>query len=241
MRLICLGDSVTRGVSYVRGRMRIVKTNYPALLQADLAGIPGLDVMNRGVFNDNSDGLLSRIERDVFAENADAVLVEIGGNDCNFRWDEVAQRPLASHDAVVPLERYIANLTRIVEMCRRAQITPVLLTILPLDPVRYYRHVSQQYGQSIAHWIGRCGGIEHWHGMYNRALKQLTQYLNVMSIDVRTGFKRSGDLADLLSEDGVHPTESGYKTLSRLVAAELGDLLMHSSSLVQPRTSIPEV
>ena len=225
MRMVCLGDSVTRGVSYVRGRLRIVKNNYPALLQSEVMETYPVEVLNKGVFNDNSDGLVHRFEKDVLESGADVVLVEIGGNDCNFRWDEVALRPDSEHAAIVPLERYLSNLTKIVETCRKAGIIPVVLTILPLDPIRYYKHISSQYGQNIAHWIGVCGGIEHWHGMYNRALKQLVQYLNILSIDVRTGFERAGNLADLLSDDGVHPTETGYQVLSQLVAQEMRAVL----------------
>lgn len=225
MKLVCLGDSVTRGVSFVQGRLRILKNNYPAMLENSLNNAGEVEVVNKGVFNDNSDGLVSRLQKDVLNVMPDVVLVEIGGNDCNFRWNEVALKPDSAHDAIVPLERYIANLTNLVNTCRQEGILPVLLTILPLDPVRYYQSISQQYGSSIAHWINLCGGIEHWHGMYNRALRQLIQSLNVLSIDVRTGFKQAGDLLGLLSDDGIHPTETGYEVLSRLVAQDLPGLV----------------
>lgn len=226
MKVVCLGDSVTRGVSYVQGRLRILKNNYPAALQTLLHYPVEVEVLNKGVFNDNSDGVLGRLAKDVFHVAPDVVLVEIGGNDCNFRWNEVATNPDSEHEAIVPIERYIENLTTLVKTCRRQGVVPVLLTILPLDPVRYYQSISTKYGAGIAHWISVCGGIEHWHGMYNRALRQLIQSLRVPSIDVRTGFKESGDLQELLSDDGIHPSESGYEVLSRLVAKGLPRLLL---------------
>ncbi|KIL48496.1 SGNH/GDSL hydrolase family protein [Jeotgalibacillus soli] len=58
------------------------------------------------------------------------------------------------------------------------------------------------------------GGIEHWHGLYNRILNSLVDELNVMKMDVRAAFKQAGDLEDLISDDGIHLTAEGYKALS---------------------------
>ena len=56
MKIICFGDSLTRGVSVVKGRLRILKDNYPAFLQELFTqkGEKDITVINKGVFNDNS-------------------------------------------------------------------------------------------------------------------------------------------------------------------------------------------
>ena len=36
---------------------------------------------------------LIELRKDVISENPDIVLIEVGGNDCNFNWDEVAKHP----------------------------------------------------------------------------------------------------------------------------------------------------
>ncbi|MFJ7995214.1 hypothetical protein ACIQY5_24240 [Peribacillus frigoritolerans] len=73
-------------------------------------------------------------------------------------------------------------------------ITPFLLTLPPLDPARYYRSIADKFGHSIGHFVSHVGGIEHWHGMYNRQLKSLAEELKVPLIDVRSYIKSSGDL-----------------------------------------------
>lgn len=220
MKIVCFGDSVTRGISFMNGRLRIVKANYPSLLQGALKSL-GIDVLNKGVFNDNSDLLVHRLEDDVLSEQPDYVLIEIGGNDCNFRWDEVALRPDDEHEPIVPLERYLQNLRTLVERVQKNNSVPVLMNLLPLDPVRYYQQVAATYGKAVAHWIAHCGGIEHWHGMYNRSLCQLIGRLDVLTIDLRTAFKKAADLAVLLSDDGIHPTEAGYKVMSEAIQSSL--------------------
>lgn len=215
MKIVCFGDSLTRGVSYVKGRMRILKENYPAFLQ-ELALVnqkEDLAVINKGVFNDNSDLLLSRLQKDVIQELPDYVIIGVGGNDCNFRWDEVAVNPDEEHQPIVPIDRYIENLKQIINQVRESNSVPVLMTLPPLDPVRYYKLLSERYGSSISHWISLQGGIEHWHGLYNRNLTKLAEQLEVVKIDVRTALKQSGDLMNFISDDGIHLTGEGYKTV----------------------------
>lgn len=218
MRIVCFGDSVTRGITFLKGRLRIVKAVYPVLLEQALYDRRAVEVINKGVFNDNSTLLVNRLNTDVLALAPDYVLVEIGGNDCNFKWDEVAQRPEDEHVPIVPLDTYMENVRLIVQRIRESGAIPILMTLLPLDPVRYYAQLAAVHGKDIAHWIARCGGIEHWHGLYNRWLKQLVDELGVKAIDLRTAFKSAGDLADLLSDDGVHPSASGYQVIAQAVA-----------------------
>ncbi len=223
MRIVCFGDSVTRGITFLKGRLRIIKENYPAMLQ-QLLGESNGEVLNKGVFNDNSTLMIERLDTDVIEPHPDYVLVEVGGNDCNFDWAEVAKRPDEGHEPIVSLNDYLINLRRIVENLKSAGITPILMTVLPLDPVRYYAQIMLLHGKNIAHWIATCGGIEHWHGNYNRQLRSLIKEMNVSSIDLRSRFKQAGDLADLLSDDGIHPSKTGYLAMANIIQDALGDM-----------------
>jgi len=221
VKIVCFGDSITRGVSFVKGRLRILKDNYPAFLQGFLDNNSNIEVVNKGVFNDNSTLLLNRVEKDVISEHPDLVIICVGGNDCNFHWDEVAKNPEADHVPIVPIQTYLQNMKGIVEKIKASGIKPLLLTLPPLDPVRYYRAIAGQYGKSISHWISYVGGIEHWHGLYNRSLSLLIEQLEVLSIDVRTAIKKAGDLKDLISDDGIHLTREGYFVMGKKIYEEL--------------------
>ena len=219
MKIICFGDSLTRGVSSIKGRMRILKKSYPTILQElfennkEIDTKNNIEVLNKGVFNDNSDLLLARLEKDVIMEKPVFVIIGIGGNDCNFQWEEVSKNPNEKHDAIVPIDRYIENLKSIMMKIKQEGITPVLLTLPPLDPVRYYDNITNKFSTQISNWICKAGGIEHWHGIYNRSLNKVAEELNVLKIDVRSTIKQAGELVDLISSDGIHLTEKGYKVL----------------------------
>lgn len=223
MKIVCFGDSLTRGVSVVKGRLRIIKNNYPAILQElfSMNNEDDVTIVNKGNFNDNSDLLLSRLEKDVIAKKPDFAIVGIGGNDCNFHWDDVAAKPFEEHKAIVPIERYLVNLKEIITEIRQNNIVPIIPTLPPLDPVRYYKSISDKNSPAISHWISKLGGIEHWQGLYNQNLIKFADELGVRKIDIRTAIKKAGDLADLISDDGIHLTAKGYNVFSREIYQSL--------------------
>ncbi|MFT8321291.1 MAG: GDSL-type esterase/lipase family protein [Bacillus sp. (in: firmicutes)] len=223
MKIVCFGDSLTRGVSFMKGRVRILKDNYPAFLQKFFSAnkIEEMEIINRGVFNDNSALLVERLNKDVISEKPNYVLIGIGGNDCNFKWDEVAKFPEENHEPIVPIADYIDNIKNIILQVKESNIKPILLTLPPLDPVRYYQFIASRYGNTIGHWVSSCGGIEHWHGLYNLQLKKLIQQLNIPSIDVRSALKKAGEWTDFISDDGIHLNSNGYQEMSKIIYQEL--------------------
>lgn len=230
MKIICFGDSLTRGVSFVKGRPRILKDNYPTILSKLFTGntfsVEGVEVLNKGVFNDNSDLLMKRLDKDVLMEEPDYVLISVGGNDCNFQWDEVAEFPEVEHTPIVPIAKYMDNVKTIVEKVRERNIIPVILTLPPLAPVQYYQFLADKYGNSISHWISLCGGIEHWHGLYNRQLQRIADQLNVLTIDVRSCLRQAGNIHDFISDDGIHLNASGYEKMGTAVFQELNKIIV---------------
>jgi isoamyl acetate esterase len=108
---------------------------------------------------------------------------------------------------------------------KESGITPIVLTLPPIDPVRYYKHIAGQYGKSISHRICMGGGIEHWHSLYNRSLNLLIEQLGIIKIDVRTNLVKYGDYSKLISDDGIHLTSVGYKEMSMIIFNELKNLL----------------
>ncbi|MER2060702.1 MAG: GDSL-type esterase/lipase family protein [Niallia sp.] len=223
MKIICFGDSITRGVSFVKGRLRIIKDNYPTFLEKLFSANISEDiiVLNKGVFNDNSHLLWKRLDKDVLSEKPNYVLLNVGGNDCNFNWQEVAENPNSNHEPIVPLQQYMENIKQMVMKMKQSNITPILLTLPPLDPVRYYKFIADKYGTTISHWISCCGGIEHWHSLYNMQLKKLIEQFNLPSIDVRSALKKEGYATDFISDDGIHLTADGYRKMSEVIFEEM--------------------
>lgn len=214
MRMICFGDSITRGVTLQGTRLRIVKETFPKLLQQQFEDI---DIINKGVFNDNSRCLLERLGKHIVAENPNIVLIEIGGNDCVFNWQEVSKRPMDEHAATVPLPQFMENVKAICDKVRALDAQPILLALPPLDAARYYTYLTTLFGNDISHWICRTGGISEWHARYNEALVQLSHDCHVPMIDTRTPFY-ARPINEVICDDGIHPTAEGYALMAETIA-----------------------
>lgn len=214
MKILCFGDSITRGVTLQGQRLRIVKQTYPKHLQA---ARPSDEIVNKGVFNDNSSSLLQRFNKDVVAEHPDVTLLEIGGNDCVFDWKEVANHPDDMHQPTVSIQNFKQNIRTLYTQLSAIGSKLVLVTPPPLDPVKYYHYLANLFDHSISKWIGKVGGIDFWHKQYNDAIMQLSEELHVPLIDVRKAFLDTHHFQDFMSNDGIHPNEEGYILMAQTI------------------------
>lgn len=223
MNIVCLGDSITKGRVWVEGdRPRITRENYPALLARLL---PGASVINAGVTGDTSEQLLARFDASVTPHEPEIVIIECGGNDCNFPWEKVAADPTAGHAPAVTERAFAANLAALIERVRAIGAAPLLTTLPPLDPSRYYAFLRQAYSDSIAAFICRAGGIYHWQERYSRMAVDVAKSAGAAIAQVRALFLGAGDYFGLLSHDGIHPSEAGYRVITRAVYQALPDVL----------------
>lgn len=117
LRIVALGDSITRGV---RPGVTAEQT-FSALLQAEL-NKPGreVEVLNVGIGGERTDGALARLEKDVLAKRPDIVLIMYGTND--------SYVDRGKTDSRITRDQYVANLRQIVEKLQAAKIQPVLMT-----------------------------------------------------------------------------------------------------------------
>ncbi|WP_010304409.1 SGNH/GDSL hydrolase family protein [Kurthia senegalensis] len=214
MKILCFGDSITRGVTLQGNRLRIVKQTYPKHLQA---ARPNDEIVNKGVFNDNSSSLLQRFDKDVVAEHPDVTLLEIGGNDCVFNWQEVANAPDDVHQPTVRMQDFKQNIRTLYDRLTNIGSKLVLVTPPPLDPVKYYEYLENLFDQSISKWICKVGGIDFWHKQYNDAIVQLSEELHLLLIDVRKAFIETDHFQDFMSNDGIHPNEEGYVLMAQTI------------------------
>lgn len=117
LRIITLGDSITRGV---RPGVKAHET-FSSLIEKRLQqqGIR-VTVANAGIGGETTAGALKRLERDVLAKSPHVVLVMYGTNDCYVDKGKTEAR--------VALQDFKANLIHVVERLQKAGIQPVMMT-----------------------------------------------------------------------------------------------------------------
>lgn len=226
---VLLGDSISKGVVYdeLKGKYTTLKDSYASLLQDKLKGT----LINAARFGNTITRGISRLGNDVFKKNPDIVVVEFGGNDCDFNWEEVATDPSATHYPNTEYSDFKLKLQELVHTLSSKGILPVLISLPPIDAERYFRWISNQdlaKGTNILKWLGSVNKIYWWQERYNAAVLDTAQETNTPYIDVRGAFLDTPDYTKYLCKDGIHPNEDGHK----LIADRILNYLEHNGEFL---------
>lgn len=155
-----------------------------------------LTVHNIGRCGQNSGITRDKFGADVLTRSPkpDFVLIYIGMND------------VINHNFFTPLDKYLENVTWMIEQSRKAGITPVICTIHHTVEDKVYLHHSRDKfgGETVNGKMDR----------YNTALRKLAADMKVGLADFNV-VTNSLPPADFLSDDGVHLSPAGNKLLAK--------------------------
>jgi len=81
------GDSISRGIIYdeAKGKYEVSKRSFVSIVQGSLKEL----VSNVSRFGNTIVRGTGKLEREIAKDRPDVVLIEYGGNDCDFAWDEI--------------------------------------------------------------------------------------------------------------------------------------------------------
>lgn len=226
-KVVLFGDSVARGVVLDKdGSYAPIRENFAALAASKL----GLPLVNKAKFGCTISKGLEIARRflskdDSRIEGRELALLEFGGNDCDFRWDEIAARPLEHHDPTTPLPQFSELYVQLIGELRKAGYTPVLMTLPPLVAKRYFDWFTRTGldRSAILTWLGDVDMIYRWHSGYDKEVRRIAEQEACPLVDVRKAFLDRGDYGAYICKDGIHPNALGHEliesTLLELAAA----------------------
>lgn len=216
---ICiLGDSIAKGVVFdaQRNRYTIANNN----LGKQLAEMYDCSVTNLSKFGNTVTDGLARFEKqkDSLAE-CKTVIMNFGGNDSDFSWQEISAAPDELHQPKTPIDVFEQTYLKLIERVRKCGLTPILLNLPPVDHTKYFAWISRELNaDNILKWLdGSSEFIYRWHEQYNVAVYKIAQTANVKLIDNRSAFLQRRDYSCFLSDDGIHPNEEGYALIAEAV------------------------
>lgn len=218
------GDSILKGVVYdsVAAKYRIGKDSAFDIMTERL---PGIRLTNYSRF-----GSTAPKGRAAFAglvekgEQPDAVLIEFGGNDCDYDWAEVSAAYKTSHDPHTPLPKYEETLRRFVALARSCGIIPVMMTLPPISADRYFDFFTRADNVdsiNVLHWLVEKQVIYRTQENYSHRAGMIANELDVDLIDARSPFLLKRNLGDYLCEDGIHLNANGQKLLGETIVEEI--------------------
>ena len=213
---ICIwGDSIMKGVilDESNGKYRIPEDNYVD----NFARLSGCNIENHASFGMTTTKALGRIIHSVEKtppEQADIVLLEYGGNDCDYRWNEVSAAPEANHLPKTPLDVFSETLQNIIGIFKKYCITPVFMNLPPIEPKRYFDWITRGLNAgNILKWLGDVNKIYRWQELYNNIASEVAHRNGCPIVDVRKKFLETRDYPALFCSDGIHPNALGQKRI----------------------------
>lgn len=211
------GDSLLQGVvlDERNGRYSILQDNAAAAFARKV----GVSIANNSRFGctapKGSRSLARSLET---GEQFEAAVLEYGGNDCDFNWNEIALQPEADHQPKTPIEDFISCYAGMIQNIKDRGIVPVLVNLPPLDAERYFRWITRNGAnpENILHWLGDVHHIYRWHERYSNAVGNLARQFSCPFVDIRDAFLSHRDCASLMCADGIHPNEKGHVLMEKV-------------------------
>lgn len=235
-KIFAFGDSVMKGVVTVpeticKGtvKYKVAEDNFVNTCALRL----GVNIENRSRFGSTILNGLDCIERYFNRiEKGDIVVLEFGGNDCNFDWRAIAADPDGKHEPKLAIPRFVDTYNNVIDRVEEIGAIPVLLSLPELDSQRFFDHVSAGLnGENILRWLeGDVNNIGHWHEQYNLEVFKIAARRGIKLIDISSVFLRQRRLSDYLCEDGMHPNEGGHKLIADAILGELEAMNMENLS-----------
>ena len=218
--IIVWGDSLMKGIVFSphENKYSVCQNNSAECVSRDME----IHVINRARFGCTAPRGKNIILRDLEKGlSADAALIEFGGNDCDFLWEEVAREPEAEHIPKTPLAQFRTEMTWMVKILRLNGIIPVMMSIPPIDAERYFDFITRGglSQENILKWLGDVEHIYRWQELYSHAVTNIAMETNCRYIDVRSEFLTQWDYKQYLCEDGIHLNEKGHRLLSEIFEA----------------------
>ncbi|MCK9410359.1 MAG: SGNH/GDSL hydrolase family protein [Bacteriovoracaceae bacterium] len=213
--IVVFGDSISRGVIYDEEKHRhsLLLESFTNLVKEHLRGV----VFNAAKFGSTIVEGFQRLQTDVLQRKPDIVLIEFGGNDCDFHWDAIAENPSGQYLPKTERKTFYELLSELVAQLNTMNIIPVLVSLPPLDAEKYFRWVSknsEQAQENILKYIGNISRIYSWHEQYNAAILRVAEETKTRLIDIRSSFLQSDDYTKLICLDGIHPNKEGHRIIA---------------------------
>jgi lysophospholipase L1-like esterase len=195
LRIITLGDSITKGV---RPGVTAEQT-FASLLQVQLMaqGI-GVEVTNVGIGGERTDMALKRLEKDVIEKQPHLVTIMYGTNDSYVDKDKTESR--------ITADAYEEGLTKIVTRLKSAGMTPVLMTEPAWAEGSRLNGAGEDPNQRLGQYMERCRKV---------AKEQDTLFVD--HYGHWTAESKRGTKLMPWTTDGCHPNPKGSAQLAHRI------------------------
>ena len=152
-----------------------------------------------------------------FANNGqcDAIVMNYGGNDCDYNWGEIAANPEGVHTPNVPINEFEELYHQLIDLVKSAGVTPILCTLTPLEPQRFLDWFCRDLDKEVVlQWLDGVNSIYRHQENYSRRVEKIARSANVPLVDLRGAMLAYPRAGQLLCEDGTHVNTQGQQVIT---------------------------
>jgi lysophospholipase L1-like esterase len=209
------GDSILKGIQLNPFTKRYqVDNNIDVDMLSDRFS---LNIVNRSKFGCTVAKGKAMLDR-FFEKKRDcaAILMDFGGNDCDFDWKAISDDPDSSHEPNTPIKDFVGIYTNMIERILDKGIRPVVTNLPPIEPQRFFDWFCKGLDKErLVKWLDGVNTIYRFQEHYSRTVEEIARATGAMLIDLRKAFLRETRIGRFLCEDGVHPNTEGQKLITR--------------------------
>lgn len=208
------GDSIMKGVVYDAARKRYVLLRDNAVkLFGERLMVP---IKNYSQMSRTAPQGLAALNSAEENLEGKLVVLEFGGNDCDFDWKAVAEAPEEPHLCHTPSEAFSSALEQLVSLVRLRGGTPALCTLPPLHAHRYLDWITRNglSRENILKFIGVPERIYRWQEFYSSLVSRTAAAMRCVCLPMRDAFLERVRGEDVMCLDGIHINEQGHRIMA---------------------------
>ncbi len=209
MKLYIFGDSILKGVTFsgTKNRYSLVDNDYNELIAN------GYEISNLSRMGATIEYGEHVIKEELKGEG-DTVIIEYGGNDCDYVWRDVVSDPSGDHTCHVLPDVFERKYRDCINFAKSKGARVLISNLIPLDSEKYFDFISRGLDKNILlDWLGDKSMLYRWQENFSRRVEHIAEISGEELVDLRGAFLTSHEFGDLLSADGIHPTEKGHKLI----------------------------
>lgn len=212
--LLC-GDSISKGIVFdsIANKYKKCEKAFAGMLNK----IFNTKILNISRFGNTAVKAEKRFYKAYDENHPKLVIFGLGGNDCDFNWDEVDKNPGGLHIPKTDINQFARILENMSKTVMQDGGRPVFMNLTPLDPDAYFNWITRNEDsrkENILNWLGSVSKIYWWQERYNSAVQDVARKQGIELVDVRNEFLKRYDFRDCLCEDGIHPNDRGQQLIA---------------------------
>ena len=209
------GDSILKGI-----QINPLNKRYHVNNNIDLDMLNkrfSLNIINHSKFGCTVTKGKSMLEK-YFSGKSDcsAIIMDFGGNDCDFDWKAISENPKDRHEPNTPIDSFVNVYTNIIEKIKKNGIRPIVTNLPPLEPQRYFDWFSEGLNKvNLLNWLAGVNTIYRFQEFYSRTVEEISRNTGARLIDLRGKFLKERCIGRFFCEDGIHPNTEGQKLITQ--------------------------